>query len=99
MINYTIPETDIDLYGILELQKKNLPGALSQEEIKSQGFVTVSHSFEKLKILNETEPHVIAKENDKVIAYLLAMTVAARNDIPELISMFDIIETLCFNGT
>ena len=39
---------------------------MSEEEIDSQGFVTVSHSVEDLREMNEVERHIIAKENDQV---------------------------------
>jgi GNAT superfamily N-acetyltransferase len=42
-----------------------------------------------LKKLNDIEAHVIAKDNDKVVAYLLAMTVRSQTDVPILIPMFE----------
>jgi hypothetical protein len=50
MIKYTTSATTNDLQGILNLQKTNLPAALTIEEIKSQGFVTVVHSYDDPKI-------------------------------------------------
>lgn len=98
MIVFTPAQTDKDLQGILALQKANLAANLSADEITSQGFVTVVHSFDDLKKMNETERHVIAKEGDNVIAYLLAMTPAAKNDIPVLRPMFQIFDNLLFHG-
>jgi predicted GNAT superfamily acetyltransferase len=88
MIEYTSSNTENDLKGILELQRANLRDDLTEDEIESQGFVTVVHSYNDLKKLNDIERHIIAKDNDKVVAYLLAMTRQSRSDIPVLIPMF-----------
>lgn len=98
MINYTTADTLSDLEGILSLQKKNLPENLDKEEIKSQGFVTVHHSFEVLKKLNNIEKHVVAKDNNKVIGYTLAMTPKSKEDIPILVPMFNVFEKIDFLG-
>lgn len=98
MLVYTTAKSDEDLQGILQLQQANLPTNLSAEEMKQQGFVTVIHSLADLKKMNVIEPHIIAKDGDKVIAYLLAMTVASKNDIPVLKPMFRMFDTILFNG-
>ena len=98
MITYTTSTTDKDLEQILQLQKQNLAANLTAEQIASQGFVTVSHRFEDLKKMNGIEAHVIARDNDRVIAYLLAMTDQARFDIPVLMPLFDKFEQLSFQG-
>lgn len=74
MITYTTAHSEQDLQGILQLQQANLPVALQAEEMASQGFVTITHRLADLQKLIEIEPHIIAKDGDKVIAYLLAMT-------------------------
>jgi len=94
MIRYTTSKASNDLEQILELQKQNLAAGLTGEQIASQGFVTVSHSFQDLHTMNGIEEHVIAKDNDRVIAYLLAMTTRSRFDIPILIPMFDMFEQI-----
>ena len=98
MIVYTTSQDDSDLKGILNLQKINLAKNLSQEEIESQGFVTVLHRLEDLQKMNAIEQHVIAKDNDTVIAYLLAMTEKSKSDIPVLVPMFDIFESLLYKS-
>jgi GNAT superfamily N-acetyltransferase len=92
MITYTTSKTKEELKQILALQQQNLAVGLTVEEIATQGFVTVSHSFDDLYKMNELEAHVIAKDNDRVIAYLLAMTARSRFDIPILLPMFDMFE-------
>ncbi len=95
---FTTSQTDQDLVQILELQKKNLAQSLSQEEIDQQGFVTVHHSFEGLKKMNGYEQSVIAKENDMVVAYLLAMTPQSKYDIPTLAPMFEVFNQVIYRG-
>ena len=48
--------------------------------------------------MNEIEPHIIAKSDDKVIAYLLAMTSASKDNIPVLKPMFAIFDNIYFNN-
>ncbi len=99
MITYTTAKNDNDLLGILDLQKRNLPLNLTREEILSQGFVTVHHRMEDLQKMNAIEQSVIAKDNDEVIAYLLAMTEKSRNDIPVLVPMFEAFETIAYGNS
>ncbi|SFD10049.1 hypothetical protein SAMN05518672_101473 [Chitinophaga sp. CF118] len=98
MIVYTTSKTDKDLLQILELQKKNLPASLTSEQISTQGFVTVSHSFDDLQKMNNIEESIIAKDDDHVIAYLLAMTAKSKLDIPVLVPMFEVFDNITFQN-
>lgn len=98
MIEYTRATTPADLEGILALQQQNLSTNLPEEEKKEQGFLTVVHRYKDLERLNNFETHIIAKEGNKVTAYLLCMTQASRNDIPVLQPMFDVFDQLNFAG-
>lgn len=98
MIDYTIATSEKDLIGILSLQAKNLIKSLSKSEAETQGFVTVEHSYSLLKQLNDTERHIIAKEHDKVIGYVLSMTKNSRSEIPMLYPMFKIFDQTVYNG-
>jgi len=97
MIVYTTAKTNEELLQVLELQKNNLPQNLTEEQKATQGFVTVIHSFETLQKMNSIEQSIIAKDNDLVIGYLLAMTRASKNDIPVLIPMFDAFDNVVYN--
>lgn len=99
MITYTFAESVNDLTGILALQAKNLARSLCENEIETQGFVTVEHSFDLIKKLNDTERHIIAKEKNRVIGYVLSMTKKARFDIPVLYSMFEVFDQTLFKGS
>ena len=79
---------------ILALQQKNLFTAISSEEKKIQGFVTVSHTFDLLKTMNDVCPHIIAKSEDRVIGYALCMHPKFADKIEVLRSMFDEIDAI-----
>lgn len=98
LIVYTTSNSTKDLEGILSLQSKNLIPLLNEAEKKSQGFVTVKHSYEQLSNLNLVEEHVIAKFNDEVVGYVLTMTKNAKFEIPVLVPMFDVFDDLVFNN-
>lgn len=91
-------DSEKDVYQILSIQKENLKSSLSEEQIKSQGFVTVQHTFETLKKMNDAEPSVIAKTNNEVVGYCLVMLESFGNQIPELIPMFDIFKSLSYRN-
>ncbi len=98
MIVYTTSQNDNDLTGILSLQKANLARNLDKEEIETQGFVTVLHRLVDLQKMNDIEQHIIAKDNDTVIAYLLAMTERSKFDIPVLVPMFELFESIQYKN-
>jgi L-amino acid N-acyltransferase YncA len=93
---YTIARSDIDLQGIIALQKENLPINLTTDILLKEGFVTVVHDFTVLKKMNDLEQHIICKDGEKVVAYLLAMTAAAQHDIPVLVPMFELFKILFY---
>lgn len=97
MIVYTTAKTDEEILRIIELQKNNLPQNLTEEQITTQGFVSVIHSFDVLKKMNDIEQSIIAKDDDHVIGYLLAMTAKSKNDIPVLIPMFNAFNNVVYN--
>lgn len=98
MINYTTAKAQADLEGIYALQKANLKKNLSEKEIERDGFVTVDHTWETLEKLNSIEPHVIAKDGEEVIGYVLTMTKESRADIPILLPMFVEFDQLIYKG-
>jgi hypothetical protein len=91
-------DSDSDLRQILALQKLNLRSTRSAQEEAEQGFVTVMHDFELLKLMNTAARHVIAKDGDKVIGYALAMTRGFRHRIAALESMFTMLDKIVFGG-
>jgi len=97
-IKYTTARNDQHLFGILDLQRRNLATVVDPDEKSREGFVTVQHHIGDLRKMNAIEKQVIALDNDQVVAYLLVMTRASRNDIPVLVPMFDMIEALSYRG-
>ncbi|RRQ50304.1 GNAT family N-acetyltransferase [Maribacter algicola] len=87
-IHYCRATSDEDLHDILELQQNNTPSFLSDEEKSKEGFLTVIHTFDLLKLMNTDCPHIIAKVNDEVIGYALCMTRKFGSEIPLLSPMF-----------
>ncbi len=88
MIVYSKASSEIELKQILELQNKNLPQSLFGKEKVNEGFVTVCHSIEVLKEMNNFCSHTIAKHKDKVVGYALSMTKDFALDIVVLKPMF-----------
>lgn len=94
MITFEKATSKEDLNQILELQRKNLPAHISSEERKKEGFVTVSHTFEILKAMNDVCPHIIAKSDGVVIGYALCMHPKFADDIEILKPMFEEVEAI-----
>lgn len=88
MINYTKASSTNELEQIIALQKINLLENLSEEEKKEQGFVTVKHTLEILKVMNNACAHTIAKHKDKVVGFALSMTKDFAGEIEVLKPMF-----------
>jgi len=88
-IIYTRVSSEEELHQILALQKKNAFTAISSKEKQNEGFVTVSHSYELLKQMNDACQHIIAKDGALVVGYALAMLPSFRNEIPLLVAMFE----------
>ena len=96
MIAYTHTATRKDLEQILQLQRKNLEDSLAQDEVQSQGFVTVKHDFPLLEAMSRPFPHVIAKAPGGVIAYALVMLPTMADQIPVLFPLFEKINSLSY---
>ncbi|GAA4116347.1 hypothetical protein GCM10022393_16950 [Aquimarina addita] len=96
---YTTASSDQELQEILLLQKKNLLTYITNEESTLEGFVTVQHNFDILQRMNQSQPHTIAKDGDKVIGYALSMTKDFGNAIEVLKPMFVKIENSFLKDT
>jgi L-amino acid N-acyltransferase YncA len=89
MVQLCLSQSTADLEGILSLQQENLLTILSEEEKADQGFVTIPHTLDQLETMHSIAPHVLAKENEQVVGYVLAMTLASRSVVPMMTSLFD----------
>ena len=97
-IIYTRSTTVVELSEILALQKVNLKENITENEMNNQDFLTVSHTLQDLKTLNNYENHLIVKDGEKVIGYILAMTAYSKHDIPILVPMFEIFDKINYMG-
>ena len=96
MLEYKKAQTDDELQGILDLQKRNFFGSISAEEVEKEGFVTVEHNFELLKRMNDPFGHVIAKNAEEVVAYALVMLQDMKLEVPVLVPMFQQIDKIVY---
>lgn len=88
-ITYCRVSTDDEIIQVLQLQKQNLPDALSDFEKDKEGFLTVIHTFNILKQMNNVCAHCIAKHNNKVVGYTLSMHPKFADEIEILKPMFN----------
>jgi ribosomal protein S18 acetylase RimI-like enzyme len=88
-VQYTRASSKNELLQILELQKKNAITSVDKKEQENEGFVTLSHSYEILKQMNDACPHIIAKDGDLVVGYALVMLKEFRDKISILSAMFE----------
>ena len=92
MVVYKQADTLKELEQILDLQQRNLPKNISAEESTKEGFVTVEHTLDLLKSMNEVCGHIIAVDDDQVVGYALCMHPKFANDIEVLRPMFQEID-------
>ena len=91
-LEYCQSKAKEELNQIIELQQKNLPHNVPQELRKKEGFVSVSHTLDILEQMHTVCPHIIAKDQDTVVAYALCMHSMFANEIDLLKPMFVKIE-------
>lgn len=88
MVRYVKASCDLELKQILVLQQKNLANNLSEEEALTQGFLTVEHTFDLLKQMNDVVPHTLAMDDEQLVGYALSMSPKFGNEIDILRPMF-----------
>lgn len=87
-----------ELEQILDLQRKNLKQELSEEEMRSQGFVTVHHDLAALEHMHALAPSVMALQGSELVAYALMMPRECRILMPVLVPMFELFDRLEYRG-
>ncbi|GAB4027935.1 GNAT family N-acetyltransferase [Spirosoma koreense] len=92
----TTVQSDADVQGILTLQRANLRKNVPLVTQLDQGFVTVEHDPIVLMRMNQAAPSVIAKDGDTVVGYALTMLPEFGTDVPELLPLFTLIDTLTY---
>ena len=96
MITATTASAIADLQQILDLQRLNLRGVNDETQERDQGFVTVTHNLEILQQMHRIEPSIIAKDNDILAGYALVMPKACSAIVPELLTLFENLQTLSY---
>jgi hypothetical protein len=86
--------TEADFGALLALQRKNHRDAVTPEEARTQGFVTVVHTEETLRAMNALLPSIVCRHDGDVIGYALSMAPACRALIPILAPMFAVLDAL-----
>ena len=92
MVIYKQADSLKELEQILELQQRNLPKTISEDESAKEGFVTVEHTLNLLKSMNDVCGHIIAVDDGQVVGYALCMHPQFANDIEVLRPMFQEID-------
>ena len=92
----TTVQSDADVRGILALQQANLRKNVPIDVQVDQGFVTVEHDPNVLTRMNQAAPSVIAKDGDTVVGYALTMLPEFGADVPELLPLFTLINSLTY---
>jgi hypothetical protein len=82
MLRYSTLNNSKDLDAIIELQKSNLADFLPQEQL-SEGCLFMSYTPEQLQAFNQYTPGVIVKDDNVLVAYLLAIPANAKQVLPE----------------
>lgn len=85
-----------ELQQVLQLQEKNLLQQVDENEMKSQGFLTLRHDLATLEQMHRLAPSVIIKDGDTVVAYALTMLKECRELMPDLEPMFTLYEKICW---
>lgn len=94
-----VPHTQDELASILSLQKENLQKNISQEEVQSQGFVTVVHDMETLASICRPYRHAMVYDGKVLKGYALVMLREHADKIKILIPMFKKINTLSYQAS
>jgi hypothetical protein len=98
MPEYSIAQTEEELNGIHSLLERNLAINVPDEVEDKEGFLTVAYSLDDLKRMHDTEPGIIAKDKDTVIAYVLALNPAIGKDFPVLTPLLDLFDQIIYDG-
>ena len=89
---------DSDLQQILVLQAQNTISSLTDNERRSQGFVTVEHDLPLLRRMAKPYGHAVAMNGEQLVGYALVMLPTLRDDIEVLRPMFARLNHLTYQG-
>lgn len=98
MLYAALVTTAEELQQIIRLQQQNLIENIDDAEMRSQGFVTLRYDVARLEQMHQLAPAVIIKQDDQVVAYALSMLQECRRLMPDLESMFGLLDLLSWNN-
>ena len=93
-VTFELASNDRQLEQILALQQRNIEGSQEQQTSAGDGFVTVQHSLDLLRAMNDAAAHVIAVADDQVVGYALSMLGRFSDQVPIIKPMFARLQTL-----
>ncbi|WP_234735515.1 GNAT family N-acetyltransferase [Tellurirhabdus bombi] len=96
MLVITQAQTEQDLQGILDLQRRNLRRLIEADTAHSQGFLVSEYDIPFLKKMAEIEPGIIAKDGDTVAGYCLPLHPSLSSESLLLTSMVDTLNRVDF---
>ena len=85
-----------ELMEILILQEKNHRHNISIEAGLENGFLSVRHELAVLEKMNLASPQIIAKVDNKVVAFAMVMLRSFKASIPALIPLFETLEEVSY---
>ncbi len=68
-LEYGVAVTDSDFSQIMTIEKMNMEENITEEECRSQGFVTVHHDLPLLRAMSKSAPQIVARIDDKIAGY------------------------------
>ena len=98
MLYATLVANTEELQQILQLQQQNFIENIDEEEMRSQGFVTLHHDPATLEQMHRLAPGVIIKDDNRVVAYALTMLKECRQLMPDLEPMFALFDQLSWDN-
>lgn len=98
MIRIKRADNEAELRGILALQARNLRADLDEVEAAEEGFLIARHHPAALQRMNESQPSIIALNNEEVVGYVLPATQAVRDEHPLMADLFNKIDLLHHRG-
>jgi ribosomal protein S18 acetylase RimI-like enzyme len=97
-LEFTTVAGERDLEQVLALQERNHRTSVDAATAASQGFTSVRHRPEVLRAMNVSHPSVIARDGPTLAGYCLVMPQAYRDQVPELVPMFALLDELSVDG-
>jgi len=92
-LEFRSTNSDADLLKILDLQRANLFGNVSEDTRKSEGFLKIQHNLGLLQAMQEAVPQIIALDGHVIAGYALGMHRNQIDLIPDLTPLFEYAET------